>query len=104
MDFNPRSREGSDLPLHKQYFCKTISIHAPARGATTLSDDEIWELMISIHAPARGATELACYAYEYLVISIHAPARGATRLKGGYNHITKNFNPRSREGSDSNKE
>ncbi len=34
-DFNPRSREGSDLgyPLYGRYIIN-ISIHAPARGAT----------------------------------------------------------------------
>ena len=33
-----------------------ISIHAPARGATTENGCRIYLLCISIHAPARGAT------------------------------------------------
>ena len=35
-NFNPRSREGSDVRLsrYSRGFCKSISIHAPAKGAT----------------------------------------------------------------------
>ena len=79
LDFNPRSREGSD---------------------TTGRNKEIGT-MISIHAPARGATAAGVRNTPYMGISIHAPARGATNplfeaLNGN------NFNPRSREGSDVN--
>ena len=80
-DFNPRSREGSDLLLGRDMqLSRPISIHAPARGATFTPD--VWtgrQLGISIHAPARGATIQILFAY-----------------------IEHNdFNPRSREGSDS---
>ncbi len=34
----------------------SISIHAPARGATSQDPDALAIVMISIHAPARGAT------------------------------------------------
>ena len=33
-DFNPRSREGSDIFTNCIPICNHISIHAPARGAT----------------------------------------------------------------------
>ena len=55
---------------------------------------------ISIHAPARGATKDLLRKVNLPEISIHAPARGATHairtrcFRFGY------FNPRSREGSD----
>ncbi|AVT81264.1 hypothetical protein RPYSC3_24030 [Rhodopseudomonas palustris] len=54
--FDPRSRAGSDdlHPLQRRE--PHVSIHAPARGATT---DVTWtprHEMVSIHAPARGAT------------------------------------------------
>ena len=80
----------------------TISIHAPARGATFVypSPVELYgdfnprsregsdprDLLksihhtISIHAPARGATVIRCVQLCYIHISIHAPARGATTL------------------------
>ena len=32
--FNPRSREGSDAGISEKHLCSWISIHAPARGAT----------------------------------------------------------------------
>ena len=58
----------------------SISIHAPARGATdsrrTLGNAEI----ISIHAPARGATNFVSSVVFLSFISIHAPARGATAI------------------------
>ena len=77
-----------------------ISIHAPARGATSVSvgynysnndfnprsrkgSDPSWPcsstmLSISIHAPARGATVSFAASAAAENISIHAPARGAT--------------------------
>ena len=80
MDFNPRSREGSDKDIQSAIEAvKKISIHAPARGATVL----------------RGTTMPAA-----LFISIHAPARGATSFPFCLLSFFKNFNPRSREGSD----
>ena len=55
--FNPRSREGSDLAALEEHMdALTISIHAPARGATNHNTEKVYLLDISIHAPARGAT------------------------------------------------
>ena len=82
-------------------FRRSISIHAPARGATATvlilpaalphfnprsrkGSDFIdlypvpFDIAISIHAPARGATASVPIADDTFAISIHAPARGAT--------------------------
>ena len=59
-------------PLH------TVSIHAPARGATFHQTHSPALRGVSIHAPARGATELRLSQVRALPVSIHAPARGAT--------------------------
>ena len=113
--FNPRSREGSDsavlalVPISSQFQSTlprgerrylnprivvngTISIHAPARGAT-LQCSALFHpargatvrrfrfrrfFVISIHAPARGATYWRLNVRPNANISIHAPARGAT--------------------------
>ena len=77
--FNPRSREGSDNSV-KPFVIRidSISIHAPARGATLFRNVMQLETQISIHAPARGATKQAA-----------APFRNCSY-----------FNPRSREWSD----
>ena len=86
---------------------KTISIHAPAKGATGEPGDNVRVGTISIHAPAKGATlrplfscplpayfnprsrEGSDYSQDnnplHPQISIHAPAKGAT---GDDAHVT----------------
>ena len=89
----------------KKFKGRTVSIHAPARGATriTLTNrqhptrfnsrtregcdreptlEEVRAARVSIHAPARGATQLSDIEADKIVaVSIHAPARGATHNK-----------------------
>mgnify|MGYP000895443751 CR=1 FL=1 len=79
-NFNPRSREGSDLDFVCVLgYVQLISIHAPAKGATTISEyTTAWRKAISIHAPAKGATDPAGSRSRAYSISIHAPAKGAT--------------------------
>ena len=57
---------------------------------------------ISIHAPAKGATAKALMKQEPNAISIHAPAKGATTGMRLLMAPGRYFNPRSREGSDRN--
>ena len=99
-NFNPRPREGSDKSAPSSPSRQTISIHAPAKGATKVikpksrqtqnfnprpreGSDFFLELSqrirnISIHAPAKGATAVRYSLMMYQIISIHAPAKGAT--------------------------
>ena len=121
-NFNPRSREGSDSAIRETCGSYNISIHAPAKGATSMDDRLIRIETISIHAPAKGATAVPQFPIFHLhyfnprsregsdravllilqhqTISIHAPAKGATddAVKAAVD--AENFNPRSREGSD----
>ena len=67
--------------------CEAVSIHAPARGATTnklvVRVTLLFTGIVSIHAPARGATspvKITSRGYS-IEVSIHAPARGATLAK-----------------------
>ena len=55
--FNPRAREGRDREWlgGPELFC-FVSIHAPARGATSVDQAPCLQVNVSIHAPARGAT------------------------------------------------
>ena len=55
-DFNPRSREGSDPVPHMQSPGQGISIHAPVKGATSVGNTLYEQGAISIHAPVKGAT------------------------------------------------
>ena len=78
VDFNPRSREGSDHGRRRANRPQTISIHAPAKGATTPRGTARFQPRISIHAPAKGATAYNDDGKPIHAISIHAPAKGAT--------------------------
>ena len=63
-------------------------------------DDAKAMVTISIHAPAKGATRQPRPLGKFKGISIHAPAKGATASGNGYYLFNRDFNPRSREGSD----
>ena len=76
--FNPRTRTGCD------------------RADARLRHKEI----VSIHAPARGATTERCCHHCHCGVSIHAPARGATRFRRCVPRIDQRFNPRTRTGCD----
>ena len=99
----------------------SVSIHAPARGATQASGLHGHGRAVSIHAPARGATKDAGFRDFKAGVSIHAPARGATKTHRaiarwamfqstrphGARHYTTThaerincFNPRARTGRD----
>ena len=58
-DFNPRSREGSD-PTGVQYLLKQIDFNPRSREGSDVDKKSIYPVTdsISIHAPARGATVL----------------------------------------------
>ena len=87
--FNPRSREGSDLAptrcLKGSDTASTeppalVSIHAPARGATS---GKYQQPFVRTTRPfqstlPRGERQSTLPRGERLVVSIHAPARGAT--------------------------
>ena len=74
-------REGRRTPSIPQTRGFFISIHAPARGATSSLFCCCGGYSISIHAPARGATRNTLSRSKRIRISIHAPARGATGKK-----------------------
>jgi hypothetical protein len=76
--FNPRAREGRDGAQRHRGKNSSVSIHAPARGATADS----W------------------YRCQILRVSIHAPARGATFRQMKHLSLNSCFNPRAREGRD----
>ncbi len=104
INFNPRSREGSDAPYSVLFRgCDTfqstlprgerrqmplfqsdaehISIHAPARGATrALMFTLEWWLFQST-LPRGERPDVYCHILHGKIISIHAPARGATRRR-----------------------
>ena len=100
LNFNPRSRTGSDYAASLGFYRQYISIHAPAQGATGYATTLAAAILISIHAPAQGATLYDPVEHLEGHISIHAPAQGATSPVHGEEIGDHHFNPRSRTGSD----
>ena len=100
--FDPRPREGGDVDVTAGTpVVLTVSIHAPAKGATVRSALADLAIDVSIHAPAKGATAVRSTVLAKLAefrstpprrgrrgrqsvvaagrgVSIHAPAKGAT--------------------------
>jgi len=98
--FNPRTRAGCDSrEFDICRTCRRVSIHAPARGATTSDKRPELNSVVSIHAPARGATFRHEFRWRFDMVSIHAPARGATS-RGSRSRRDPCFNPRTRAGCD----
>ena len=98
--FNPRSREGSDQTKIGQTNGFSDFNPRSREGSDWMRAARGLRARISIHAPVKGATNsLALFSSDF-EISIHAPVKGATitipklKVKQSY------FNPRSREGSD----
>ncbi len=88
--FNPRSREGSDRTWLEHYvFSNTISIHAPAKGAT-IGQQFYFKCFTYFNPRSREGSdarnELLRMFYN---ISIHAPAKGATTV---HIHFVQNQN------------
>ena len=102
INFNPRSREGSDISLLTDYLVACRDFNPRSReGSDGNVYDGIFPLyLISIHAPVKGATGLEADNFLSMYISIHAPVKGATILCFSHTLIYMYFNPRSREGSD----
>ena len=98
--FNSRSREGSDFGVFLLLCWYRVSIHAPARGATSLCSPLLSSIDVSIHAPARGAT----YARRH--DRPPHPCFNSRSREGSDRNVSRTmcllcrFNSRSREGSD----
>ena len=78
--FNPRSRTGSDSSTStaspaRNEFQSTL----PHGERLAISRSAVMPRSVSIHAPARGATYAYMKSSAAERVSIHAPARGATR-------------------------
>ena len=76
--FNPRAREGRDVTLLGRLGKDPVSIHAPARGATSaMSGSRAFPRCFNPRA--REGRDLAILLTRIReTVSIHAPARGAT--------------------------
>ena len=81
LSFQSTRPRGARLNIHAdQNPFRAVSIHAPARGATSALNRLLTYPRVSIHAPARGATIGRKLKAVGTYVSIHAPARGATLM------------------------
>ena len=101
--FNPRSRAGSDTSSaynHQRY--SDVSIHAPARGATSAGHGRcLGQSTFQSTLPRGERRQAAQDPVAACDVSIHAPARGATCAPISERvQADGSFNPRSRAGSD----
>ena len=99
--FNPRSREGSDYYTARRATCVQDFNPRSREGSDDVRRVMLWVQGISIHAPVKGATDGHGRGIGRRGISIHAPVKGATGLIIVLDPLRADFNPRSREGSDS---
>ena len=98
--FNPRTRTGCDKKGGKLVIKVSVSIHAPARGATNALVMSAPSMQVSIHAPARGATGVNSYVITSPLFQSTHP-HGVRPAKGNqpYGGVAS-FNPRTRTGCD----
>ena len=101
IDFNPRSRTGSDTPPIRlatvpRAFQSTLP-HGERHTTNQVSDSATG---ISIHAPARGATLLTCLASALLPWFQSTLPHGERLSVALWLSLPGSFNPRSRTGSD----
>ena len=101
-NFNPRSREGSDDQRPRP-----LRPHRHFNPRSREGSDERVKPYVDIKRlfqstlPRRERLRELLDIFPQRVISIHAPAKGATATTWSGWWISTNFNPRSREGSDS---
>ena len=97
--FDPRPRAGGDSLFSQLSVTGTVSIHAPARGATNRYGCDPAELGVSIHAPARGATR-GSHIHSSFLMFRSTPPRGGRRRSGSGATWQICFDPRPRAGGD----
>ena len=125
-NFNPRSREGSDTAIFYLLFIGQISIHAPAKGATSQVFSMIFLTLYFNPRSREGSDQVTgrssvqgcqfqstlprrerLYFHFYFPSHVNFNPRsreGSDRNRVSFMPISFNFNPRSREGSDSHAE
>ena len=100
--FNPRAREGRDPPSRGCWPRIRVSIHAPARGATTLSPRVSQKKSLFQSTRPRGARRCLFFMRGVQGFNTFQSTRprGARPASAGISCFWRGFNPRAREGRD----
>ena len=97
--FNPRAREGRDK-LPSMPYCKRSRFNPRAReGRDNILHQREHHKLVSIHAPARGATSRMACRRNFCSFQSTRP-RGARLCYKRFVKSFLRFNPRAREGRD----
>ena len=98
--FNPRSREGSDMPELRLTCGKKISIHAPARGATATASVG-FARFVNFNPRSREGSDGFFGLFQILSSYFNPRSREGSDCRSLFRFSRScDFNPRSREGSD----
>ena len=101
LDFNPRSREGSDSEDTRDAIKGNYFNPRSREGSDKELDGRVaGRTEFQSTLPRRERPKMEQPTWKLLTISIHAPAKGATGGNVMPEKLVMNFNPRSREGSD----
>ena len=98
--FNSRAHKGRDKALSCKTFGKSVSIHAPTRGATYYRDFDKFEFTVSIHAPTRGATSLRACRWLNTTSFNSRAHKGRDSGDRGELSLVSGFNSRAHKGRD----
>ena len=99
--FNSRTREGCDVStLWERAVYRTVSIHAPGRGATWSIATTLTLWHVSIHAPGRGATQGGRRQPTHLPRFNSRTREGCDAYAQVLAPRSRRFNSRTREGCD----
>ncbi len=99
--FNPRPREGGDCRTLSPCRLAHSFNPRPREGGDDLVREDLAKLeIVSIHAPAKGATTARPVSVRFAKVSIHAPAKEATIRPIRVQQRRQRFDPRLREGGD----
>ena len=99
-DFNPHSREGSDLygDYRQQY--TEISIHTPAKGVT-FDGVTGWAGIMHFNPHSREGSDILLYFSPHMSFYFNPHSReGSDFTPPSVVLLAADFNPHSREGSD----
>ena len=103
INFNPRSREGSDNTEMVRANLEG-NFNPRSREGSDRREADRPHGAGDFNPRSREGSDTAAVQIKAIAdISIHAPARGATGANPAFSKTTLYFNPRSREGSDEEK-
>ena len=101
-DFNPRTREGCDWEQLTKKHTTLVFQSTHPRGVRPSGDgEEVSVVSISIHAPARGATLVNTFDIKQFEDFNPRTREGCDQHRRRNPRSNRHFNPRTREGCDS---